>query len=122
LALLAARGFLPLAFASPSLALALFTFVFFDGFRRVFFAGGFFLTAFFAVFFTAFFAAFLAGAAARLLFFARLFDATALVVARRVLRAFFALRFLTLFFLGVATTISFYCSNTVVGDDHKQSA
>jgi hypothetical protein len=99
----------------------LFTFVFFDGFRGVFFAAGFFLAAFFAVFFTAFFAAFLAGAAARLLF-ARLFDAAALVVARRVLRAFFALRFLTLFFLGVATTISFYCSNTVVGDDHKQSA
>jgi hypothetical protein len=41
-----------------------------------------------------------------LLFFARFFDAAALVAARRVLWAFFAFRFLTVFFLGVATTIS----------------
>jgi hypothetical protein len=93
--------------------------VFFEDFRAAFFVAVFFLVA---VFFTAFFAVFLAGAAARLLFFARLFDAAALVVARRVLRAFFALRFLTLFFLGVANTISFCCSNTIVGDDHKPSA
>jgi hypothetical protein len=88
----------------------------------VFFAATFFFAAFFTVFFTVFFfAAFLAGLTARLLFFAGFFDAFALVATRRVLRAFFELRFLALFFLGVATTISFYSSNTIVGDDHERS-
>ena len=107
----------------PGAELALFAFAFRDDFRGVFFAVAAFFAAFFDVFFMAFFfAAFLAGLAARLLFYARFFDAAALVAARPVLRVFFALRFLTLFFLAVATTISFYCSNTIVGGDRKRSA
>ena len=95
---------------------------FLRGFPRALLRGRFFLAAFLAAFFAVFLAVFLAGATGRLLFFTRFFDAAALVAARRVLLTFFALRFLTLFFLAVATTISFYSSNTIVGDDHTRSA
>ncbi len=88
---------------------------FFDGFLAVFFAA--------AVFFGAFLAVFLAFLAARLVFLARFFSAEALATAaRRGLRTFFALRFLTVFFLGAATTNSFYCSNQIVGNDRQRSA
>jgi len=88
-----------------------------------FFATAFFFAAFFNVFFAAFFfPTFLAGVTARLLFFARFFDAAALVAARRVLRTFFALCFLALFFLAFATTEFLDRSNTMVGGDHKRSA
>jgi len=68
---------------------------FFDDFLAAFFAAGVFFAAFFAFF------------ATRLLVFVRFFCADDLVEARRGLRAFFGLRFLTVFFLGVATTVSF---------------
>ncbi|MGC2318353.1 MAG: hypothetical protein WA615_17960 [Bradyrhizobium sp.] len=48
---------------------------------------------------------------ARLLVFAGFFSVDTLADARRDLRAGFTPRFLTVFFLAVATTISFYCSN-----------
>jgi hypothetical protein len=67
-------------------------------------------------FFAIFFAAFLAFCVPRLLVFARFFSADALVVGPRSdLRAFFALRFLTVFFLAVATTISFVVETGLSG-------
>jgi hypothetical protein len=44
------------------------------------------------------------------------------VEAPRALRAFFALRFLTVFFLAFATTISFYAQTRLSGNDHRRSA
>jgi hypothetical protein len=77
--------------------------------RELFFAGGFLLAAFLAFFTT------------RLpVFFARFFDADALATVRRFLRTFFVLRFLTAFFLGAATTISFMLK--IVGNDCQRSA
>jgi hypothetical protein len=71
---------------------------FFDDFVAGFFEPFFVAEVFFATF--ALFAGFLA--------FTRFFGAEALAtLARRGLRAFFAVRFLTVFFLAIATTISF---------------
>lgn len=56
---------------------------------------------------------------AELVFLARFFGAVALVAARRDLRAFFPLRFLTVFLLAIATTIPFsarqYCWGLTAG-------
>jgi hypothetical protein len=102
--------------ALAGVELRLFDFVFFAaffaGFLGTFFAAAVFLTVFLAVFlavlFAAFFAVFLAFFAPRLLTFARFFTADAFaVLVRADLPAFFAPRFLTVFFLGVATTNSF---------------
>jgi hypothetical protein len=57
---------------------------------------------------------FLAFFAPRFTVFARFFCADALAELRDV-RVFFALRFLTVFFLAFATTNSFYRSNKIVG-------
>jgi hypothetical protein len=102
--------------ALAGVELRLFDFIFFAaffaGFLGTFFAAAVFLTVFLAVFlavlFAAFFAVFLAFFAPRLLTFARFFTADAFaVLVRADLPAFFAPRFLTVFFLGVATTNSF---------------
>src|SRR5258708_27479024 len=78
-----------------------------DGFLGAFSAAVFF-TVFFAFFLAAFFTAFLAFFTERLLVLVRVFDAAALAVrALGDLRAFFAPRVLAVFFLAVATTISF---------------
>jgi hypothetical protein len=53
---------------------------------------------------------------------ARFFNAAAFAVpARDDLRAFFALRFFTVRFLAVATTISFIAQNATVGNDRRRS-
>jgi hypothetical protein len=70
--------------------------------------GAFFAAVFFTVFLAVFFTIFLAFFTGRLPVLARVFDAAALAVrALGDLRAFFAPRFLAVFFLAVATTISF---------------
>jgi hypothetical protein len=82
-----------------------------DGFLGTFFAAVFF-TAFLALFVTAFLAFF----TERLLVLARFFDAAALAVrALSDLRAFFAPRFLAVFFLAIATTISFIAQTRLSG-------
>src|SRR6267154_1826729 len=86
-----------------------------DGFLGAFFAAVFF-TACFAVFLAAFFTVFLAFFTERLLVLARVFDAAALAVrALGDLRAFFAPRVLAVFFLAVATTISFIAQTRLSG-------
>lgn len=121
----AARGFALL----PAAGVFAATFVLFD------FEAGLFGFALLATFFddlfgaffgaAGFFAAFLTFFAPRLPVFARFFGADALVALRRDLRAFFAaffaLRFLTVFLLAVATTISFYRSG-LPRDDCQRSA
>jgi hypothetical protein len=85
----------------------------------VFFAD--FVDDLFGAFFAAgvFFAVFLAFFTARVRFFARFFSAEALTIrVRDDLRAFFAVRFLTIFFLAVATTISFIGQKKIVSDNH----
>src|SRR5713101_1016509 len=78
--------------------------------------GAFFAAVFFTVFFTVFFAVFLAFFTERLLVLARVFDAAALAVrALGDLRAFFAPRVLAVFFLAVATTISFIAQTRLSG-------
>jgi hypothetical protein len=58
----------------------------------------------------------------RLLVWPRFFNAAAFAVrARDDLPAFFALRFLTVLFLAVATTISFIAQNATVGNDRRRS-
>src|SRR5882757_413607 len=80
------------------------------------FLGTFFAAVFFAVFLALFVAAFLAFFTKRLLVLARVFDAAALAVrALGDLRAFFAPRFLAVFFLAVATTISFIAQTRLSG-------
>src|SRR5882672_3693866 len=76
-----------------------------------------FLDGFLGTFFAAVFvAAFLAFFTKRLLVLARFFDAAALAVrALGDLRAFFAPRFLAVFFLAVATTISFIAQTRLSG-------
>ncbi|HTF79870.1 MAG TPA: hypothetical protein VK620_37110 [Bradyrhizobium sp.] len=80
------------------------------------FLGTFFAAVFFAVFLALFVAAFLAFFTERLTVLARFFDAAALAVrALGDLRAFFAPRFLAVFFLAVATTISFIAQTRLSG-------
>src|SRR5258708_36420383 len=80
-------------------------------FDVVFFADFFndFFPLFFTIdFFAVFFAAFLAFVTTRLFFFARFFDAAALVSrARCGLRPFFVFRFLMVLLFANATTVSF---------------
>jgi hypothetical protein len=110
-ALLPADDGLPATLVLFSVGLRLLDFAFFEDFFDVL-LGAFLAVAVFCAVFLVFFVP-------RLLFFARFFIANALTArARGDLRAFFAPRFLTVFFLGVATTISFYCSDKIVGDDH----
>jgi hypothetical protein len=90
------------------------------------FAADFFSAVFFAVCFAVFLAVFFAGVLAffapRWLVWARFFNAATFAVrARDDLRAFFALRFLTVLFLAVATTISFIAQNATVGNDRRRS-
>src|SRR3977135_2709159 len=86
-----------------------------DGFLGAFFAAVFF-TAFLAFFLAAFFTDFSAFFTGRLPVLARVFDAAALAVrALGDLRAFFAPRFLAVFFLAVATTISFIAQTRLSG-------
>jgi cytochrome c biogenesis protein CcdA len=71
-------------------------------------------------------AVFLAGVLAflapRWLVLACFFNAAAFAGrARDDLRAFFALRFFTVRFLAVATTISFIAQNATVGNDRRRS-
>jgi hypothetical protein len=133
LGLLPAEGVFPTTLNLFGVALGLFgpaLFADFLGdFAGAFFAAGFFPAVFFAVFFAVcaavFLAVFLAGVlaffAARLLVLARFFDAAAFAMpARDDLRAFFALRFLTVLFLAVATTISFIAQNATVGNDRRR--
>jgi hypothetical protein len=94
----------------------LFDFAFLEDFFDAFL--GAFFTA--VVFFAVFLAVFLAFFAPRLLVLARGFRAA--LAPCRALRTFFALRFLTVFFLAVATTISFIAQNKIVGDDRQRSA
>jgi hypothetical protein len=134
LGLLPADGVFPTTLNLFGVALGLFgpaLFADFLGdFAGAFFAAGFFPAVFFAVFFAVcaavFLAVFLAGVlpffAPRLLVLARFFDAAAFAMpARDDLRAFFALRFLTVLFLAVATTISFIAQNATVGNDRRRS-
>jgi hypothetical protein len=98
-ALLPADDAFPATLVLFIVELRLFDFVFFedffDGFLGAFFAAAVFLAVFLAFF------------AARVLFFVRFFSADALAArARGDLRTFFALRFLTVFFLAFATTNS----------------
>jgi hypothetical protein len=96
-----------------------FNFVFFADFLADF------LAAFFAtgLFFAAFLDVFLACFTARVLFFARFFAAAALAGrVRGDLRALFALRFLTVFFLAFATTKFLYRLNRDVGVIAERSA
>src|SRR5258708_38135494 len=79
---------------------------FLDGFLGTFFA---------AIFFTVFLAIFLAFFTERLPVLARVFDAAALTARLGDLRAFFAPRFLAVFFLAVATTISFVAQTRLSG-------
>src|SRR6266853_688782 len=76
---------------------------------------GFLGTFFAAVFFTVFLAIFLAFFTERLPVLARVFDAAALTARLGDLRAFFAPRFLAVFFLAVATTISFTAQTRLSG-------
>ena len=102
---------------------------FLGDFSGAFFAAGFFpavFAVFFAVCVAVFLAVFLAGVLAFLaplwLVLARFFNAAAFAVpARDDLRAFFALRFFTVRFLAVATTISFIAQNATVGNDRRRS-
>jgi hypothetical protein len=138
LGLLPAEGVFPTTLNLFGVALGLFgpaLFADFLGdFAGAFFAAGFFPAVFFAVFFAVcvavfvavFLAVFLAGVLAfvapRLLVLARFFDTAAFAVpARDDLRAFFALRFLTVLFLAVTTTISFIAQNATVGNDRRRS-
>jgi hypothetical protein len=92
----------PLAIVLFGVELALLDAVFLKDFFPAF-LGAFFATAFFTDFLTVFLACFVL----RVLFFARFFNADPLAVrARADVRACFALRFLTLFFLAFATTNS----------------
>src|SRR5712691_1163177 len=80
------------------------------------FLGAFFAAVFFTVFFAFFLTAFLAFFTGRLPVLARVFDAAALAVrALGDLRAFFAPRVLAVFFLAVATTISFIAQPRLSG-------
>jgi hypothetical protein len=99
---------------------------FLGDFAGAFFAADFFPAVFFAVCFAVFSAVFLAGVLAvfapRLLVLARFFNAAGFEVrARDDLRVFFALRFLTVLFFAVATTISFIAQNATVGNDRRRS-
>jgi hypothetical protein len=130
LGLLPAKGVFPTTLNLFGVALGLFgpaLFADFLGdFSGAFFATGFFPAVFFAVCFAVFLAVFLAGVLAffapRLLVLARFFNAAAFAVrARDDLRVFFVLRFLTVLFLAVATTISFIAQNATVGNDRRRS-
>jgi hypothetical protein len=99
---------------------------FLGDFSGAFFAADFFPAVFFAVCFAVFLAVFFAGVLAffalRWLLLARFFNPAAFAVrARDDLRDFFALRFLTVLFLAVATTISFIAQNATVGNDRRRS-
>jgi len=72
------------------------------------------------VFFAAFLV-FLAFFAVRVAFFARFFEADALAL-RFDLPACLRPFFLAIFFLALATTNSFYCSNKIVENDRRRSA
>src|SRR5882724_5022719 len=86
-----------------------------DGFLGAFFAAVLF-SAFFAFFLAGFFSVFFAFFTGGLPVLARFFDASALAVrALGDLRAFFAPRFLAVFFLAVATTISFIAQTRLSG-------
>jgi hypothetical protein len=116
LGLLPADGVFPATLVLFGVAPGLFGPAFFADFpgdlSGALFAADFFPAVFFVVFFTVFLAFF----APRSLVLARFFSAAAFAVrARGDLRVFFALRFLTVLFLAVATTISFIAQTRLSG-------
>ncbi|HEX9589810.1 MAG TPA: hypothetical protein VGA15_18955 [Bradyrhizobium sp.] len=124
LGLLPAEGVFPATLVLFGVALGLFGPAFFadflGDFSGSFLAADFFPAVFFAVFFAVFlagfFTVFLAFFAPRLLVLARFFSAAAFAVRPRGdLRVFFALRFLTVLLLAVATTISFIAQTRLSG-------